>query len=488
MFVRLYTLRVILQTLGAEDYGIYNVVAGMVTMLAFLSDSMATATQRYYSFELGRGNSKQIKNVFSICIIIYILLAVIILLFTETVGLWFVNNKLILPLERKYAALWVYHFSVASFIFSILTSPYMAMIIAYEDMNIYAYMSVIDVLLKLVSVFLLQFIFIDKLFLYGLLMLSTTVIIKIVYIIICRIKYKECKFTFYWNKKLFLEITSYSGWNLFGTTASILKNQVMNIMLNQFFNPIVVAARSIASSVNGAATSFSKNFSTAIRPPIIKSYSSGNKSQMLSLLFSGTKGTYLLIYLFVLPLVLEMPMILDLWLKNPPDYAILFTRLTLIEVLFISLTYPTMTAVQATGKIKLYQAVTGGISLLNIPISWTIILLGAPPYSIMYVAIVLTIIAIIARLIILKHLINYSIVQFLTTVLLPILIVSVVSAVIPAALCYILKQGILKLFLVTGLSILSVVIFSYFIALDNKERQLVRELLSRYLFFKKKYT
>jgi len=477
MLVSLYTVRMILETLGAEDYGIYNVVAGVVTMFSFLSNSMATASQRYFSFELGRGDFEQLKRVFNLGLLIYVMIGVLVLLLAETIGLWFVNNKLLIPLERKSAALWVYQFSIVSFLFTILSSPYMAIIIAHEDMNIYAYVSIVEVLLKLVTVFLLNFFAFDKLTLYGILILVVAIINTTIYRIICMKKYRECQFSFYWNKDLFKEIAGYSGWNLFGALAGIFKYQIVNILLNQFFNPVVVAARSIASTVNNAAVSFSLNFSTAIRPQIIKNYATGQKEAMLSLLFRGSKSTYLLMYIFVLPLVLEMPVILGLWLKNPPEYTVLFTRLILLGVLIDSLSYPIATAAQATGKIRMYQSVIGGIILLNVPISWIVLQTGASPYSVQIVSIVITFIAFIVRLLILKQLVDFSIRRFIRMVLIPVCVISIVSAVLPITLCYFLIQNILRLCLVISISIISVAVCSYYIGLNKEERIKVKSII-----------
>ena len=481
MLVSLYTVRVVLETLGATDYGIYNVVAGVVTMFSFLSGSMATASQRYFSFELGRGDLEQLKRVFSLSLLIYVLIGVLVLLLAETIGLWFVNNKLIIPLERKTATLWVYQFSIVSFLFTILTSPYMAMIIAHENMNIYAYVSIVEVTLKLAIVFVLRFTLWDKLTLYGLLILFVAVINTTIYRIVCMRKYSECSFSFYWNKDLFKEIVSYSGWNMFGATAGIFKNQIVNILLNQFFNPIVVAARAIATQVDNAAMSLSQNFSTAIRPQMIKSYAAGENEMTLSLMFRGSKGTYLLMYLFALPLALEMPMVLGLWLKNPPEYAVLFTRLMLVDVLVTSVSYPIMTAAQATGKIMMYQSVVGGILLLNVPFSWIALQMGFPAYSVLIIALGVTLIATVARLLILKRLVKYSIWRFCKMVLIPVFVISIVSAILPVIIYYFLEQNILRLFLVIGVSVISVGIISYCIGLNREERQKVKDIIAGYI-------
>ena len=481
MLVSLYTVRVVLETLGVVDYGIYNVAAGVVTMFGFLSGSMATASQRYFSFEMGRGDFEQLGKLFSLNIMIYALIAVVVLLLAETVGLWFVNEKLAVPIERKPAILWVYQFSVISFLFTIFVSPYMAMIIAHEDMNIYAYVSIIEAALKLAFVFVLQLIALDKLTLYGFLILAATVINTSIYRIICMKKYKVCRFRFYWNKNLLKEIAGYSGWSMFGASVGIFKHQIVNILLIQFFNPVVVTARVIASQVDSAVASLSHNFSTAMRPQIVKSYAAGQKENMLSLMFRGSKGTYLLMYLFALPLALEMPIILGLWLKNPPEYAVLFTRLVLVDVLITSVSYTIMMAAQATGKIMMYQSVVGGILLLNVPISWIALQIGASAYSVLIVAISITIIASTARLLILKRLVDYSIQQFLKEVLLPICIISVCSAILPVIAHHIIAQSILRLFIVIVLSVISISFCSYCLGLNDIERYIVRSKISEYI-------
>jgi len=486
MLVGLYTVRVVLETLGVEDYGLYNVVAGVVSMFGFLSGTMALASQRYFSFELGRDNLEYLKKIFSIFVIIYLLIGLAIVLLSETVGLWFVSNKLVIPHGRERAAMWVYQCSILSFLCSILTSPYMAMIIAHEDMKIFAYMSIADVLLKLGVVFVLCVSPWDKLQLYGILMCAVALMMTSTYRLICLKRYEECKFSFYWNKGLFKEIISYSGWNLFGASIGIFKNQMLNIVMNQFFGPAMIAARGIAISVSNATTSFSQNFSTALNPQTIKSYAAGHKERMLLLVFRGSKTTYLLMYLLVLPLLLEMPIILQLWLRNPPAYAALFTRLVLLGVLIVSVSYPLAAVAQATGKIKLYQSVVGGAQLLNLPISWGVLAMGGPPYAVMIVSIIIEVIVFIARLFILKRLIAFPIRSLIKKVLLPISVVSILSAVLPvASYCY-FEPSILRVCLVAGLNALSVMLFSYFIALNREEREKVRSMMISYMTIKRR--
>ena len=471
MIVSLYTVRVVLNTLGAEDYGIYNVVAGVVTMFSFLSSSMATASQRYFSFALGQNDSEQLKKYFSMSFTIYCLIALIVLVLAETVGLWFVTQKLVIPVERQTAAFWIYQASVFSMICTILTVPFMASIIAHEDMNIYAYVSIIEVVLKLGIVFLLPLFAIDKLIFYGLLMAGVVFINTAIYRTICVKKYVECKFSFFWEKSLFKELVSYTGWNMFGSAVGVFKNQIVNIILNQFFNPVVNAARGIAAQVNSAVNSFAQNFSTAVKPQIITNYASGEKEKMLQLMFRSCKATFLLMFVFALPLILEMPYVLKLWLKNVPEYAVLFTILALVDALIDTISYPLMAAAQATGKIKLYQAVVGGVLLLNAPIAFVVLTFGAAPYSVFIVSISITFIAFIVRLFILKRLIDFSFWQFIGKVFLPVVFCALISFVIPYLVRNMMNSGFIRLCVTVVVSVICVALSGYFVALSKNEKQ-----------------
>ncbi len=477
MIVSLYTVRVVLNTLGAEDYGIYNVVAGVVTMFSFLSSSMATASQRYFSFALGQNDSESLKKYFSMSFTIYCLIAFVILILAETVGLWFVTQKLVIPVERQKAAFWIYQASIFSMICTILTAPFMASIIAHEDMNIYAYVSIIEVVLKLGIVFLLPLFAIDKLIFYGSLMASVVFINTAIYRTICVKKYVECKFSFFWEKSLFKELVSYTGWNMFGSAVGVFKNQIVNIILNQFFNPVVNAARGIAAQVNSAVNSFAQNFSTAVRPQIIKNYASGEKEKMLQLMFRSCKATFLLMFVFALPLIIEMPYVLKLWLKNVPEYAVLFTILALIDALIDTISYPLMATAQATGKIKLYQAVVGSVLLLNAPIAFVVLKFGAPPYSVFIVSISVTSLAFIVRLCILKKLINFSFWKFIWNVFIPVFCCAGLAFIIPYFVRNMLDSSFIRLCVTVIVSVICVALSGYFVALSKNERQWIVEII-----------
>jgi O-antigen/teichoic acid export membrane protein len=475
-------VRVVLNTLGAEGYGIYNVVAGVVTMFGFLSGTMATASQRYFSFEIGRGDFERLKRIFSLSLLIYALVALIVLLLAETVGFWFINNRLIIPPERMRAARWIYQFSIISFVFTIVASPFMAAIIAREDMNIYAAVSIVEAALKLGIVFLLRIIPLDKLQLYGILLCAITVINTGLYRAICKLKYQECKFRFYWNRELFKELIGFTGWNLFGSAGSIAKNQMINILLNQFFSPLTVTARGIASSVCSAAMNLSNNFSMAIRPYIIKSYASGQKD-VLSFVFLGTKIMFFLMYIFTLPLVLL------LWLGSYPKYTIIFTQMALIDVLIDSVSYPITAVVQATGMVKWYLLFVTIIQLLNFPFSLLLLMFNMPAYSVMIVMIVITSAMLLARIIILKKIINYSVKQFAKIVIIPLFIVTILSTMIPVTIHNILAQGVLRLFAVTLVSIMSISAAMFFIGLNRNEREKTLNTASLFIkiFFNKEH-
>jgi O-antigen/teichoic acid export membrane protein len=351
------------------------------------------------------------------------------------------------------------------------------LIIAHEDMNIYAYVSIIEVLLKLGIIFILQLVLFDKLQLYGILMCIVTIINTTIYWTICRVKYQRYKFKFYWNKALFKEITSYTGWNLFGSISVISRNQIITLLLNQFFNPVIVTARGIALSVNNTVSSFSGNFYNAMRPQIIKSYAANKEKEIIYLVFYSAKITYFLMYIFILPLILELPLIFTIWLKSPPQFAVLFTRLTLFEMLINAITMPLGAVVHATGKIKLYQSVYYGVLLLNLPTSWIALSYGAPAHSVMIISICLTFIDAISVLFIVKKVVGLSISNFFKNVILSMVVISVISAILPLGVFTVLSKGFIRFCTVVIISIISVCTCMYFIGLNKYEQNKIKQLI-----------
>jgi len=475
LLVSLYTVRVVLDVLGIEDYGIYNVVAGIVTLFSFLNGTMASATQRFFSFALGRKDNEQLKKIFSVNIAIYIGIAIIAVLLLETVGLWFVNEKLEVPLDRIEAARLIYHFAIFTFIATILTTPFMAIIIAHEDMQIYAYVSIIEAILKLGVVFLLMYVEADKLELYGVLLFVVSIINALIFITISLLKYDECQFKrFYWDKGLFQEILGFTGWTLFGQVTTVVRNQAVTLLINQVFNPVVVASRAIALNISGQIGVFANNFNTSLYPPIIKSYSSNNKNEMFSLIYNGSKLTFFLMWVISLPLLVELEMILNIWLKNVPPDAVLFTRLIIIESLIVSLSLPLITAARAPGKMKTYELSLGIIQISIFFVSLLILKMGYPAYSVFVVAIIVNIIMFFVRLVIVSNLIDLSIKGFTVKVVLPIIGVIVLSTVPSYFIQKSLPLGFGYSIIVIVSSVLISFISMFYIGLDENWRKKIR--------------
>ncbi|WP_273212141.1 lipopolysaccharide biosynthesis protein [Runella zeae] len=478
LLVSLYTVRVVLEVLGVEDYGIYNVVGGIVSFFTFLSGTMASATQRFFSFALGEKDFEKLKKTFIVNCIIYSAIAVIALILLETVGLWFVSEKLRVPSERISAVFWIYHFAVLTFICTIIATPFMAIIIAHEDMQIYAYVSIIEAILKLVVVFLLVYLPWDKLELYGMLLFAVSIIIASTYLIICIKKYKECQFRkFYWDKGLLREIVGFTGWTLFGQITTVARNQAVTILLNQAFNPVVVAARAIATTIASQINVFSNNFNVGLYPPIIKSYAADNKQEMFSLIFRGSKITFFLMWVFALPFFLEMNTILALWLKNPPPHTILFTRLALIESLINALTLPIATAARAPGKMKFYELTLGCIQIAIFVSSWIVLLLGGAAYAVFVIAIIANLIMFIVRLLIVRRLIGLLLRPYFSQVVVPVFIVGFSSALFSSAIHYFLPTSFMFACMSVMLSILGSCSAMYFMGLDKLEREKIKDLV-----------
>jgi O-antigen/teichoic acid export membrane protein len=481
MAVSLYTSRIILNTLGVEDFGIYNVVGGFVVMFGFLNSAMSSATQRFLTIELGRKDYGQLKNVFSLSVSIHFMIAGLILILSETVGLWFVNSQLTIPYERLSAANWVYQFSIMALLVSIVSVPYNAIIIAHERMNVFAWISIVEVALKLLIVFMLQWFGYDKLKLYAVLVFSVSLIIRVVYGVYCRMSFSESKFSFHWDKSLFKTLISFASWNLWGNLAAVLFNQGINVLLNIFFGPVVNAARAIAYQVRSAVDGFVQNFQTALRPQIIKSYASKDLVYMHQLIFQGAKYSFYLLFILSLPILLETKIILNLWLKTVPDYTVIFTRLVIINILIDSVSGTLMTAANASGKIKLYQGVVGGLLLLNLPVSYLFLKRGFTPEVTLYVSITISMVALYARLKILRPLVNLSISEYLNAVVLRIIPVVVVACIPPAFVYLSLEENFIRLLLTGITSIVSVLITIYYIGLGKTEQQFMNSKIKQLL-------
>lgn len=419
LLVSLYTVRVVLRVLGSEDYGIYNVVAGAVTMFGFLIGAMAISSQRFLSYAIGKNDEELLRKNFRATLTIYVLLGGIIILLGETIGLWFLNTKLVIPEPRIVAANVVYQLSLVNYFLSIIMTPFMSAIMAHEDMSIYAKISILDVFLKLAIVFLLYIIPFDKLIVYGVLLVVVSNIDRILYQRFCKKHYRECEFVLEFDRDKLKEIASFSGWNLFGNIAWIIKNQGTSFLLNIFFGPVMNAAQTIAIQVRSVITNLASNFSSAAQPQIIKKYANGDYDSMLNLTFTACKLSFYLMIFISIPLILNVDYVLSIWLNDVPEYANSFVILMLCEASIEAMSTPTASANQATGKIKYYQTVIGILGILNLPISYLLLRLN---FSVIYVYVtscLLQFIIVVHRLLCLERIKSGSFVRGLSNVFVP---------------------------------------------------------------------
>ena len=470
MGISLFTSRVILQTLGVEDYGISSVVGGVISMFTFINAAMVSSTQRYLNFELVRGDANQLRSVFSTSLQIHALIALAIIVLSETVGLWFLNEKLVIPEARMTAAMWVYQCSILSCAVSIMSTPYNAVIVAHEKMSAFAYISILDVSLKLLVVYLLVVLPFDKLIILAILNLLVQLFIRYIYTLYCHRHFPESYFQFRFNKTLFKEMFGFAGWSFWGNLAAILYTQGLNMMLNIFFGPIVNAARGIAVQVQSAVQQFVGGFQTALNPQITKNYASNNLPQMHSLMFRSARFSFLLLFFLSLPVLMETNFILTLWLKTVPDDAVIFTQIMICISLIYTTANPCVIANQATGKVKIYQMVVGGILLLILPISYVVLKLGAPAYSVFIVHFCIESLAQFSRMYMLRKLIHLPLWQYMKNIYIPIVSTVVIAIILPLVVRMQVAEGWLRFLAVGFTCVLSVGASSYFIGFTKQER------------------
>jgi len=474
MLIMFYTTRVVLNVLGEEDFGTYNVVAGVVAMLAFLSGTMATASQRFFAVELGVENHTKLKQLFSINVLIFIGIALAICILTETIGLWYFRNIMKIPPDRFEAAAWVYQFAIFTFMVSIITTPYLAIITAREHMQAYAYISILEVIFKLAIVFVLIYFPIDKLKLYAVLLLVVQILISASYILYSTLKFPECKIKYYWDKTMFKEVFAFAGWSVFGALAMTIRSQGFNQLLNLFFGVFVNAARGLAFQVYSALNQFVHNFFTAIRPQIIKSYSVDNEDksgEMMKLVFQSSKFCYYLLLVLSIPVLIETKAILEIWLTDVPEYTIIFTRLVIINAIVESLANPLIASIQATGKIKRYQLVTGSIILMNLPVSYLFLKWGFPPQTTMIIVIIITIIAHLCRIYFMKIMLKMNIFNYLKQVILPVSTVTVLAFALPLLYYCSFNPSFWRIVGVTAVTLISSALIIFYVGLTKSERE-----------------
>ena len=481
MLVSLYTVRVVLHVLGDVDYGIYNVVGGIVVMFAFLSRTLASASQRYFAYELGKKNYKKLNDVFCITVVLYIIVIAIIVLLAETLGIWFLHNKLIIPDDRMLAAEMIYQFSIVSFCFTILMTPYQALLIAREDMNVYAFVGILEAVLYLAVGLSISIINIDHLITYGALMTLVAIAVNSIYYIYSRKRYPESRFKFYWDAGLAKEISSYSGWNIFGAIANVMRSQGINILINMFFSPAINAARGLAYQVSGALNSFASNFYTAVRPQVTKKYANGDMTATTDLIFSSSKFSYYLILFLAVSVIVFINPLLRIWLVEIPAYTDLFVSLVIIVALIDSLSNPLMTLVQATGRVKVYQLVVSTLLVMNLPISWVFLKLGFSADCTMYTAIGISLVLLYARIIILKKIVDFPANTYCKVVLSRVIITTFLCFLVSLPTRrFIFDQtsgGFVFLALCIALSVALDVIIIFYFGLNKSERTTILQFV-----------
>ena len=479
--ITLYTTRVILNILGVEDYGVYNVVCGFVSMFAFLNISMSNGIQRFFNFELGKNGVDGANKVYNTALLIQFILAIIIIILTESLGLWYLHNKMVIPDGRMFAAECIFQFSVMSFLFIIMQAPYAAAVMAHERMDFYAIVSVLDAVLKLGIVFAIPVLPGDKLIVYGLLYSLINILNFVIYYIYCKKNFAEIKIKRYFDKSLFQSMLGFSGWNIFGSISGVMKEQGINLVINLFFGPVVNAARGVAAQINGGLQSFVSNITTPVRPQVVQSYARGEYVRTMNLTYSVSKLSCCFLYLCALPVVLEIDYILRLWLGNTiPDHTNTFVIIVILTSFVNNLNAAVSGVIHASGKMMVYQTVSSTISLMCVPCSFFGLKFGMSPEFALLMVMGWAAISQIASLFILKTIVSYSIRDYVKSVLWPLLAVMIVTFWPALFIHEYMTSGFIR-FLIVGITSVSVSSLGiYYIALNRSERGLINSFLSKF--------
>ena len=478
MVVSLYTSRVVLNYLGVTDFGIYSAVGGFVAIFGVVTNSLSASISRYLTYELGRDNKEKLVQIFSASIQIQILFALFLIALGLTVGLPFITHKMTIPPDRMSAAHWVFILSVLSFCINLIAVPYNALIVAHERMKAFAYIGVVESFGRLTIAFLISRAFnIDRLILYSVLMCMLSIGVRMLYSVYCKRNFAECKFTFTKNFSLLKEIFQFSGWNFIGAASGVLKEQGVNVLLNIFCGPAVNAARGIAVQIRGTVGQFSQSFVTSINPQITKTFATDDKAYSFSLVYKGSRFSAFLLWLFTMPLLLETPIILKIWLGELPSNIVIFTRLILVDLLIESLSYTLINLMLATGNIRNYQIIVGGLLFLNFPVSWILLKFGLPPYSVYLVSITIAVLCLVLRLVMLRGMVGISISQFVKEVILKVLIVFTVSSILPIIVCQFSLSPLLKILAVSMVSLISSLVTIYALGCTTAEKNFVKQKL-----------
>ena len=474
MVVGLYTSRVVLSVLGIEDYGIYGIVGGVITMLSFVNGAMAGATSRFLTFELGKGDHFRLKNIFSTSLIIHVIIALAIFLCAETVGVWFLNYKLVIPEGRLFAANVVFQLSIISMFFSVTQVPYNAAILAHEKMDVYAYIELLNVFLKLGIVYMLTFGNFDRLIYYAILTLLVCIFIASIYRIYCIRRFEETRFHWIWDKNLMKPMLNYSGWDLFGTFSVTARQQGTNFLINMFFGVVYNAASSIASTIHGTIMSLSHNILSAFRPQIIKQYSMGNPQESVNLIYVATKFSTILLVIVAIPTIVEMDFIMTIWLVVPPAYASTFCRIMLVAGCVNMCECCVNVGINAYGEMKKMSILTGLCYLGALPIIWIGYKIGLPVETAYYLSIIVCLLSLsIKSFLVRSYIPEFKIGHLLSKSIFPVASIAAVTLLFVTPLFVFLSDGIVRLAMVFLVDICIGVLATFLIALNVEQRRKV---------------
>lgn len=479
MIVTLYMSRLILDVLGVEDYGIYNVVGGAILMFHVLSGALSSAISRFITFELGKGDKNRLKSVFSTSLIIQLSLSVFVLIVGESLGWWFLSGTLDIPIDRLAAAYWVMHCAILMFIFSLLIVPFNACIVAHERMTAFAYISILDVFLKLIAVILLYYIPFDRLKLYAFLLVIASLIVQLTYISYCYIHFEEVRGRMQFDLSILKKMSAFAGWNFLTNGAYVFNTQGINILINVFFGVGANAARGIASQVEGAVMKFVGDFTTAINPQITKSYARGELENVYSLVCRGAKFGFFLLLIISLPILMETETILSVWLKVVPDHTVAFVRLAIIATMIDRLGITGYTACMATGHIKNYVLCISAVGCLVFPLTWLSYEVGMPVESAYVVFALVYVLVTFVRLYIMKGLLNFPVMRFVREVFLKILIVASVAIVVPMLVVGFVTSSLYRFVFSTIICLASSMLTIYYLGLTTKEKQFIGGYISK---------
>ena len=478
MFVGFFTVRIVLKALGSEDYGINNAVGGIVAMVSFMSNSLAGASQRFLSFYLGKEDLETFNKYFNLSIWAYIILSGLLLIICETVGLWFVHTQMLIPTDRMIAADWVYQCSIIIFIITIITTPYLSSLFSYEKMDVYAYVSILEAILKLVVAYVIINASVDRLKLYAVLLVISQMIISSFYILYTRRKLEACRLTLYWNTKEMKTILSFSYWSLLGAMSNAAKSQGVNVLLSMFFLPVVNAARGVAFYVYSLVNGLRVNFYNAAAPQITKRFASGEVKRMHELLFMSSKFAFFLVLFLAIPILINTDHLLGFWLGEYPLYSDFFAKLVVIDLVVAMFTNPLTCAISASGRIKYYEICYSIVTLMVLPISYVLLVLIPNPEIVFYVTIGISILSYAPTLYFAHSTIGLDVVVFICRVIMPCAIVFILNILVAWYFDMLLPMvGIWKVVCIFLISSMLLLMSIYSIGLSNAERLVIISLL-----------